>query len=500
MDILQKNDNTACLCMPLLTPHSSPDSQSKNHDWLLLLILLGICGVLYLPAANGPMLLDDRSNLLFNQGIRMQDLSWQSIEQAATSMQETFASRHPWLNRPISFISFGLNHWASSTPHLAMKLTNIALHLINAMLLFILLRMMLRVLSEIDHRQASAIALIATGIWLLHPLMVSTVLYTVQRMTELSTLFILLGLMAFVHFRLRLINDHHALWQGGALVMLATLCAYLSKENGILLLPLCLLLELSLFRHRFDHMQSRWVKRLYWLLLLLPTLALIYYLAHTLLAAPDYQPSSRTFTQWQRLLSQGPVMVDYLHWFIWPSAEHLAFLHDGRNVSQSLFSPLSTLWSWLFLLLLLAISAWSVVTKRVIWLGIGLGWFFIGHLLESTVLNLELAFEHRNYLPYAGLALITAVATQHVLNFFTRISLMQTSLALVLLCTPLTVLTEARTERWQSEERLLEHWQQVAQTSGRYWTKLAAKHVRDQDLSKAFEALKQGSRQVPWED
>jgi tetratricopeptide (TPR) repeat protein len=44
---------------------------------------------------------------------------------------------------------------------------------------------------------------------------------------------------------------------------------------------------------------------------------------------------------------------------------------------------------------------------------LGLLWFFAGHLMESTVIPLEIAYEHRNYLPMLGVLL----AIVHVINY-----------------------------------------------------------------------------------
>jgi hypothetical protein len=44
-------------------------------------------------------------------------------------------------------------------------------------------------------------AAVVAAFWLLHPLHISTVFYTVQRMTELSTLLVLAGVVSYVKGR-----------------------------------------------------------------------------------------------------------------------------------------------------------------------------------------------------------------------------------------------------------------------------------------------------------
>ncbi|PTB99137.1 hypothetical protein C9993_04695, partial [Marinobacter sp. Z-F4-2] len=58
-------------------------------------------------------------------------------------------------------------------------------------------------------------------------------------------------------------------------------------------------------------------------------------------------------------------------------------------------------------LALIATFVWGVVKDWVLE-SLGLLWFFSFHLMESSILPLELYFEHRNYLPSIGLIVFTA--------------------------------------------------------------------------------------------
>ena len=54
--------------------------------------------------------------------------------------------------------------------------------------------------------------------------------------------------------------------------------------------------------------------------------------------------------------------------------------------------------------LLLRSSGRLALRNRAPWVGFGIVWFFSCHLLESTIIPLELVFEHRNYLAILGLS------------------------------------------------------------------------------------------------
>src|SRR5690606_9993023 len=98
-------------------------------------------------------------------------------------------------------------------------------------------------------RAALAVALL----WGLHPLNLTSVLYVVQRMVSLSTLF---GFMAIYSYgRLRMLPNHAGtlgiilrLW----VIVLLIAASALSKESGLLFIPLIILLEFFIYRGRYQ--------------------------------------------------------------------------------------------------------------------------------------------------------------------------------------------------------------------------------------------------------
>ena len=87
----------------------------------------------------------------------------------------------------------------------------------------------------IDHRRVALMVGFVTGFWLLHPFLVSTTLYTVQRMAMLPLTFMLVGLLLYTAGRVKYTNSQGTRGQFGlfAGVYLMTLLAMLCKENGI---------------------------------------------------------------------------------------------------------------------------------------------------------------------------------------------------------------------------------------------------------------------------
>ena len=114
--------------------------------------------------------------------------------------------------------------------------------------------------------------MLAAGVaaaWLLHPLMVSTVLYTVQRMTELSTLFVLAGLVCYLQGRRVQADSPGAGW---ALIGFGFFVFYplavLSKENALLFPVYCTLIEWVVLRARGNERVSRQIKLMHGVLIL----------------------------------------------------------------------------------------------------------------------------------------------------------------------------------------------------------------------------------------
>jgi hypothetical protein len=87
-----------------------------------------------------------------------------------------------------------------------------------------------------------------------------------------------------------------------------------------------------------------------------------------------------------------------------PKVGAMGLFHDDIPLSHSLFDPVSTLFAALGILALLAAAL--ALRKRQPLLAFGVLFFLAGHSLESTVIPLEITFEHRNYLPMYGILLI----------------------------------------------------------------------------------------------
>jgi hypothetical protein len=178
-------------------------------------------------------------------------------------------------------------------------------------------------------------------------------------------------------------------------------------------LPLYALLIEWLF-FGFGERGSKTRRHLAWLFgvfLILPgILGLAHYLPGVLSGA-SFQ--DRPFGLEERLWTETRVLWHYLWWILAPQPGQLSLYHDAFPLSHGPLHP----WSGLPAALGLAglIGGAVLVRRRYPLLSFGILWFFVMQLLVSTVLPLELVFEHRNYLGSIGifLALFTLPGAVH---------------------------------------------------------------------------------------
>lgn len=421
-------------------------AQPSKRQYLFLAGALITAACLYWPGLSGPLLFDDQSNLAPLH-------HWLAGE---VSLREViFGNRSGQAGRSISMASFAATTALWGYSPWSFKLGNLILHLSTGVLLFLFYR----AVAERDHhlQQLRWVPLLLTAVWLLHPMMVSTVLYAVQRMAMLSAFFMLAALLAYWHGRLALEAGRNRL--GAALlfglVPLLTVAAILSKENGALAPLLCGVLEWVYFRPQRGTRRpvaARWFVALGVGLPLALGTAL--FVLHPERVIGGY--ANREFTLIERLLTESRVLFDYTGNLLLPRGPSLSLYRDDYVISTGLFSPWATL---------LAILGWLAVTVIAIRLrrtipafSAGIALFLVGHLLESSVIPLLLYFEHRNYLPSFGLFLAIAGLVAHLTQWASpRMHASQRvfGIAAVALCLTLAMATHARVRVWQDHPTLL---------------------------------------------
>lgn len=406
--------------------------------------LLALVAVVYGASLGAPLMFDDLPNLVDNALMRFDPASFDGWRSA------TMSGEAGPLLRPVSMFSFALNQsLEGGFDPVSVKAGNLLVHLLCAILVYHLATMLFSPSGQRSARVKS-LALIAAAVWVLHPMHVSTVLYAVQRMAQLSTLFVLLGLVVYSRYRCRWMRGSPEPGEVAALLLwggLITCLAMLSKENGVLLPWLALVLEVAVFRGRLGGKEYPLLQSLALCLLLLPlVVAAVVYLISPLALTAGF--GGRDFTLQERLLTQVRVLWHYSYWYAWPDIRNMGFQHDDIALSRSWLRPYTTLVAATVWALLLGLAV--LIRKRFPILLLGVCFFLVAHSLESSIFPLEIAFEHRNYLPTVGLALLTAGLMGQLWERFPQI---RPRIIVAPLLSVLTVLLMARCYIWSDMSR-----------------------------------------------
>ena len=415
----------------------------------------------FLPGLPGAFVFDDVANIVENPALHLGSLTIPALLEAAFTPQPGSTTR------VIPMLSFALDFYrAGGMDPVTFKVTNILIHAITTLVLACFLRDLLRA-ATVPGARARWTALALALAWALHPLQVSSVLYVVQRMQTLATLFVLLAMWAYLRARLAQIEGR-AGRTGWMLAGLLWAVALACKEDAILLPAYLLALELTVLRFgAADAGLARALRRGYGMAALAATT--IYFLV----VLPRYWQSDgdviRNFSSAERLLTQGRVLSLYLWQILVPLPAHMPFYYDWLQPSRGLLHPWTTLPA-LLLLTSLAGFAWHLRHRRPLF-ALGVFWFLSGHFVTSNVIALELAFEHRNHFPLigvllAGMDLLTVLASR------IRMPRGGIVVALSLALFGLAGATMLRAHAWRSALALAKESTHLAPTSVRAWNSL----------------------------
>jgi hypothetical protein len=341
----------------------------------------------YWPALSGDFQLDDMPNL---GGLA-------HVSDYDSALDFVLGGKAGPLGRPIALLTFAwqADSWQQgAAPFLKF---NLLLHLLNALLVATCsLRLALSMRAE--YSKAIAIAALAASAWVLMPLLATASLLVVQRMATLSASFVLLGLIGYLVARARIDErPRQALLGMSASLIGGTLLAVFSKESGLLLPVFALVLEATVLARPSALSTQRW--RAWQAIFLFAPLAVILAYLAMHWSYGDSLVQRRGFGAGERLLTEARILWLYLFKAVLGLPDRLGIFQSSPAIARSLLQPLTLLATVTWALLLAAAIKWR---RRYPIAALAVLWFLAGHLLESTVLPLELYFEHRNYLAIIG--------------------------------------------------------------------------------------------------
>ncbi len=434
-----------------MKPSSQLASPRVPH-LLAVLAIIAVCVGIYSNAVDASFQFDDFPNIVENPHVRVTSFDLPQLYEAA------FAS--PSRRRPVANLSFGLNYLVGKYDVRGYHIVNIAVHGINGILVYLLaLATFRRALPGAAVGRAglstASMALFAALVFTAHPVQTESVTYVVQRMTSLAATFYLLSLLLYVIGRSAHVPWRR--WTSWAGSFAAWVLALGTKPIAAILPFIVLLYEWYFFRGPSRGELKRNLAYAGAASLLFGLAAFVYFGGNPFTEVFSAY-SHRDFTMGQRVLTQFRVVAFYISLVLFPHPSRLNLDHH-ISTSRSLLDPGTTLLSLLALVGLIGLALHLARKERLI--SFCIVWFCLTLAIESSVVGLEMVFEHRLYLPMLGVSLAAAKLLFASLSAWRPVAV-AVAAAIVL---ALGVATHARNEVWQDRITL---WSDVVRKSPRH--------------------------------
>jgi tetratricopeptide (TPR) repeat protein len=388
--------------------HLSPCRKNAFAIITIFIIILAI----YSNTFHASWHFDDEINILGNKPLHLKELNWHNIKKTFFASYDIAEK----IYRPIACFSFALNYYFGKDSVFGYHVVNISIHFLTSVFLFFFLyhTLNLPLLKARYGPNSYFIALLATVLWAINPVQIQAVTYIVQRMTSMAGMFYIMSM----YFYLRARNSEQRVLQFTHffLCFVAGILAFGSKENTAML-------PISIFFFDLFIIQGLTKKNIRKNSVIFLALVFIPMILALILKGPSvfsgkYLASAyehRGFTLFERLLTEPRIVLFYIGLLFYPMPDRLSIIHD-ISISHSLINPPTTLLAIFTILGILGVA--MIKSKKYPLTSYCIIFFFLNHVIESTIFSLELTFEHRNYIPsmlfFAPIAIILLRAIQHL--------------------------------------------------------------------------------------
>ncbi len=409
----------------------------------LAILILAI----YSNTFHSPFHFDDRHNIEERSGIQLKEISWSNIK-------NTLYNEKGKLYRPVACFSLAINYYFGQKNVFGYHLVNVCIHFISSFFLFLLIYRLIHLPVFQNKYSADAyfIALLSAILWATNPLQTQAVTYIVQRMASLAGMFYVISMYFYIKGRISQEKYKKYLLFTGCSI--AGLLSFGSKENAAML-PLSLfLLDLFFLQGLSRRNIIRALVTLSIILVFLSLLAII--TGGVSVFTPSYYSEAydfRNFTLVERLLTQPRVLLFYISLLIYPMPYRLCLAHE-IPISYSLLQPVTTVFSIIAILSIIIIAL--LMANKYSLISFCIFFFFINHLVESTIFPLEMVFEHRNYIPSMFFFLPIALLFRNGIAYFSYKRSLQAIIVgfVILLLVAQGHGTFIRNVVWKTEESL----------------------------------------------
>jgi tetratricopeptide (TPR) repeat protein len=300
--------------------------------------------------------------------------------------------------RPVIALSLALNYWVDGLNLRGYHALNLSVHALAAFILYALVRrtLLLPRFEARFHDWAGWIGLVCSLIWMVHPLQTQSVTYIIQRCESFMGMFFLASLWCYVRGATA---DRGLGWYIAAVVCCAigTGC----KELMFTLVPIALLYDRTFITGSWrKSIRCRWAVLAG--LSVPPVAGLLAHFFSGLFTNPDSTVGFgvKLHTPYSYALTETEVIVHYLRLAVYPVGQVLDYVDWKPCKTISECWP--TIAAIAVLLTIIAIGIW----RRSAW-SFPAAWIFIILAPSSSIVPVQdVAFEHRMYLPLAGVVVL----------------------------------------------------------------------------------------------
>lgn len=355
-----------------------------------LIVLAGIAA--YHNSFSGVFVLDDDSYIAGNPRIR-----------TILPLSQTLSGRRPVvdLSLAINYHLGGLNTWGY-------HVVNLGVHILAGLILFGVARRTILHVNCAGHlgRAAPWLAVAIALIWVVHPLQTQSVTYLIQRGESLMGMFYLLTLYGVIR-----VVEEGEMGRGGRVafwfLLAVVACTFGMGSKGVMVsAPVVIWVYDWVFVSKSlrELFRRRW-----WLHVCLAStwvVLLICGVAPGVLNASNRNATVgfgfRGISPMEYMVTQVGVVAHYLRLSLWPKGLCLDY---AWAVAQTVWDVLMP--SIIIVPLLLG-TVWAVVRRS--WIGFAGAWFFLILAPTSSIIPIkDLMFEHRMYLPLAGVIVVIVI-------------------------------------------------------------------------------------------
>jgi len=405
---------------------SLPESGLLSKPIVHIILISVICLLAYANTFKGPFQFDDEDQIVENHTIK--DLGALVKPSAVKNI------------RYIGVLTFALNYKVNGLDVTGYHIVNLLIHIINALIVYWIIVLTFRTpfLEKSELKDSSnLLALFTALLFACHPVQTQAVTYIVQRFASLATMFYLFSLVMYVKARLGQTTFSASTLTFYSLSLVSTILAMETKEIAFTIPVVIAVYEFMFF-------SGKTKRRLLYLIPFFLTMSIIPLRLIRIVKSTggltggvslgdligDVSMATRLQTELPRLdylFTECRVIVTYIRLIFFPVNQNLDYDYP---VYRSFLDP-GVFLSAFLLLLILSTGVYlfyryrnSSMPTRLI--SFGIFWFFITLSVESSIIPIvDVIFEHRLYLPSAGIfmaistsvfAIVKKQSRRHVLN------------------------------------------------------------------------------------